>query len=486
MIRVPAEAVKNIKSAVGNKIKDYCLSALSGALLALSFPCFNLEPLAFFSFVPLFFALKNKNSIQAFALSYICGLVFFAITVYWIIHVSLLGLVLLVLYLALYFGLFGFFLNLLSVSQKLLPINFLSIPFVWILLEFIRSHLFTGFSWALLGYSQYLNLPVIQMADITGVWGVSFVVMMVNVAIWETIDRGKVKPSNAVIFSILCVVFTVSYGFYKLHRTWNVEPRTPIRVSVIQGNIPQDQKWDRNSQDFILERYLALTREAAAKDKPDLIIWPETSVPGLIDEDPAMLTAILKLATQTKTALLVGAITSEKNADYYNSAVLISSDGKIVKQYNKLHLVPFGEFVPLEKYLPFLRKLIGIPIGDYKPGKEYTVFKILNSKHETLNKSETKFSVLICFEDIFPELSCKFVRNGAGFLVNMTNDAWFKCSSAPWQHAQASVFRAVENRVPVVRAANTGLSCFIDEKGRIYDKAGAFMVEYKTQEVSIK
>jgi apolipoprotein N-acyltransferase len=274
----------------------------------------------------------------------------------------------------------------------------------------------------------------------------------------------------------ILLLLSLTYGCYKLYLCPVAGSLQPLKISLIQGNIPQYQKWDENFRASILERYETLTKEAA-KDKPDLIIWPETSVPGIIGEEPDLLIRVLDLAKTVNTPILVGAVTSKELGVYYNSALLISADGAVTQQYDKLHLVPFGEYVPLEKYFPFLRSMIGVPIGDFTAGGESTVFK-----------SPERFAALICFEDIIPGLSRRFVKGGAQFLVNITNDAWFMESSAPYQHAAASVFRAIENRVPVVRAANTGLSCFIDRSGRIYDKVSdgkkdIFVVGYKTGEI---
>lgn len=459
------------------------LAILSGILLALAYPIFNLEFLAFVAFVPLFFVLEDKSLKQAFLLAFIAGIVFWAITIYWLIHVTLIGLILLVLYLALYFGLFGLFFKL--VTGKLANWQTLIIPAVWVLLELLRSRLITGFPWALLGYSQYLNLPFIQIADIAGVWGVSFLVMLINVAIYSAVSHQPSAVSRMKIFLVVILVLgsVLSYGFYKLNCVLRPSLLVPLKISVIQGNIPQYQKWNENFRSLIWERYETLTKKAA-KDKPDLIIWPETSVPGVIGEEPGLLTRISRLAEAVKTPILIGAVTS-RSINYYNSAILISAEGKILQQYDKLHLVPFGEYVPLERHFTFLRDLIGVPIGDFTAGREDTVFKL----PAVSSQPSAKFAVLICFEDIIPVLSRRFVKGGAQFLVNITNDAWFMKSSAPYQHAQVSVFRAIENRAPVVRAANTGVSCFIDRYGRIYDKVSdgkkdIFVVGYKTGEIN--
>jgi apolipoprotein N-acyltransferase len=459
-----------VKSHIAYRIshiaKELSLCLVSTGLLLLSFPNYNIWLFAWFGFVPLFFAIQNKSKRRVFFLAYLCGVIFWFGTIYWLIHVTFPGTVLLVLYLALYFGLFGL---LISYYTLYLPVRqagakrytLLFVPSVWVILEYIRSHLFSGFPWALLGYSQYLNLPVIQIADITGVWGVSFLVMMVNVLIYKLISNrlwvtGK-KNKTLIGLPLLLLILTLGYGYYHL----NLPPTTyylpPIKISVIQGNIPQELKWEPQSRDFIIDKYFRLTAQAV-KEKPDLIIWPEAAMPCVLEEAPLFYEKVKEFSKRIKTPLVLGAVTA-KNDNYYNSALFISSEGKLLNRYDKLHLVPFGEYIPLKKILSFLETVV--PIGDITAGKEYTIFQIPNPK------IQTRFAVLICFEDLFPKLSREFVKKGANFLVNITNDAWYKKSSAPFQHLQASVFRTVENRVFLVRAANTGVSGFILPTGKI-------------------
>jgi len=454
-------------------------------MLILSFPKFNLEFLAWFGFVPVFFALNNKSRKHAFFLFFITGIIFWSGIIYWLVHVTLSGTIVLILYLALYFAIFGLIIR--GPTKHSTPYVLIFIPSVWVLLEFIRSHLFTGFPWALLGYSQYLNLPVIQIADITGVWGVSFLVMMVNVAIveitWSAIRGLRPRLKTVVILLILSLFLTLSYGYFRLSWRPVMNTRNSIRISVIQGNIPQELKWDKISRDFIMERYFSLTKEAL-RDKPDLFIWPEAALPVVLQEEPSYFERVKDFVKETKTPLLLGAVTLRDNF-YYNSALLISGQGELLARYDKLHLVPFGEYIPLRKAFSFLETIV--PIGDFTRGKEYTVFNL-----PTANRlPSAKFSVLICFEDLFPDLSREFVKRGAGFLINITNDAWFKKTSSPYQHLCASVFRAVENRVFLVRAANTGVSGFIAPTGKIVslvgDKFGnnIFISGYKSQEISL-
>jgi apolipoprotein N-acyltransferase len=429
------------------------------------------------------------------------------------------------LYLAFYFGIFGCLIYLFRGRPQSALLFFA--PCAWALLEYLRSYLFTGFPWALLGLSQYKNLPVIQIADITGAWGVSFLIMMVNVAVYviarsvaiaspviarltksaeaismtgsqqaaQSLMRSPRLPKGslatlrgllrlrlamttirAVAMTIILLLIVLIYGYYKLLPTSNSQPPTRIKISVIQGNIPQDLKWDWRARNFILNNYKELTSESA-KGAPALIIWPEASVPGIFGEDDTVFEQVFSLVGTLNIDLLIGTV-SWRSGNYFNSALFIDKSGKPGKIYNKLHLVPFGEFVPFKKTFPFLQAIA--PIGDIQPGREYTIFA-----------KPCNFGVLICFEDLFPELSREFVKRGAKFLVNITNDAWYKEGSAAYQHFSASVFRAVENRVYLARAANTGISGFIDPRGRILSvvqDAGhkeIFVKGYSSQAISL-
>jgi apolipoprotein N-acyltransferase len=453
--------------------KHVLLAVMSAVLLVLAFPNFNLWPLAWIGLVPLLFALEGQKPVRAFLLSYLTGILFFLGTVYWLIHVTLPGMIAVALYLGLYFGLFGFLLNYSPLTNKYLFLVYA--PALWVTLEWLRAHVFTGFGWVLLGHSQTLNLPAIQIADITGAYGVGFVILLTNYTVYIAVKNFK-KIENfiwplALTTVVLFAVF--GYGQYRLNNIFTGEA---LKVAVVQGNIPQAKKWDPDSRDYIIKKYNDLTLKVVS-DAPDIVIWPETSVPGFIDLDRSLYESVKNLSIKTKAPLLVGAprVDDTREDVYYNSAFFFSEEGRPIGRYDKIHLVPFGEYIPFKNMFSFVQRFSTMPIGDFAGGKEYTVFKF-NIERDVKDKDynwkmikKVKFSSLICFEDIFPEISRRFVKEGAGFLVNMTNDAWFGNTNAAYQHAQCSVFRAVENRVNVVRAANTGLSCFIDQKGRIID-----------------
>ena len=461
---------------VSHIAKQLFLCVISSILLILSFPNFNLWIFAWFGFLPLFFVLEGKNRIKAFLFSYFTGVIFWAGAIYWLVHVTLSGTIILILYLALYFGFFGL---IVSCSGPLTLRFTLLIPSAWVLLEYLRSHLLTGFPWALLGYSQYLNLPVIQIADITGAWGVSFLVMIVNAGIYSLVRKrvAAVRSPRIFVISLLCLMIVLAYGYYKIYETKRQrDSGQRIKISVIQANIPQELKWDARAKDFVIQEYFVLTKQAA-KEKPDLIIWPEAASPEVVGEQNQYFQDIKSLAQETNTPLLFGAVLVQDQF-YHNSALLLSRKGIWLSRYDKLHLVPFGEYIPLKKIFGFLETIA--PIGDIVPGKEYTVFKLLAFN----SQPPAKFAVLICFEDLFPELSRELKKRGADFLVNITNDAWYKKTSAPFQHLQASAFRAVENRVSLARAANTGVSGFISPEGKIISLK-AFSKGYRTQDLSL-
>ncbi|MBU3911653.1 MAG: apolipoprotein N-acyltransferase [Candidatus Omnitrophica bacterium] len=484
-------------------IKNLILISFASLFLVFAFPKFSISLLAFIGFIPLFFALHNKSPKKAFLISYLCGFLFYLGTLHWLYHVTVFGLIALSLYLGLYFGIFGFLFNRITFALRPSLFTLFLIPLIWTGLEWLQAHLFSGFGWALLGYSQYRNTLLIQIADFSGVYGVSFVIMMMNVAIWRSIRRTKLRSAKekcyalpapypcgagcTALYAILILIAVYSYGFFRLNQQ-EIDADS-VKISVIQGNIPQEAKWDPRATDDIIKQYTNLTR-LAAFENPDLIIWPETSFPGFFIDDEEETASVLKLAKEIMIPILAGANTTS-GLDTYNSAVLISSKGEIESEYNKIHLVPFGEYVPFSDRFPLLRRLVLGELGGFTAGHDFTLFEV---KPRTANvrglTSNMNFAALICFEDIFPAMARRFVQDGAEFLVVITNDAWYGKSGAAYQHAACSVFRAIENRVPVVRSANTGYSCFIDSKGKIYDSveeggSHLFITGHKTSRVTL-
>ena len=373
---------------------------------------------------------------------------------WWVGCVAIPGLIPLVAALALYFAAWGWLAN--RILKKENPwASLLFLPSSWVVLEYARAHLFSGLGWNLLAHTQWNWIPVIQLARFTGVWGLSFLVVLVNAALCGFLQRKKGAWAG-LLLAVLCLLAAWNFG----HRiTWRPDPtasdgtRVPgLKVALLQGNIPQPERWNDAFVESIWKRYEELTTAAAAV-KAALIVWPETAIPDYL-EDPAIEDRVKGIARSAGTDLLVGAPTEDWETRMpYNTALLFGRDGEERARYSKIHLVPFGEFIPLKPLLGWLKKFY--PVADFAPGKEWTVFPTWPA-----------VSVLVCFEDLFPELARRFTREGAAWLLVITNDAWFGRSAASVQHLQASVFRAVENGVWVARAGNTGWTGFVDSAGR--------------------
>jgi apolipoprotein N-acyltransferase len=341
-------------------------------------------------------------------------------------------------------------------------------PLAWTSLEYVRSFAFSGFPWGTLGYSLYKVLPLIQIADITGVYGLSFLIALANAVLFLALRRTvRGEPYRWPVASgVLLAVILGGTLVYGVHRLRQPPDGAILKVALIQGNIPQDVKWDPAFQEATIRIYERLTRQAAASGRLDLIVWPESAAPFFVQEEPLLSARIGVLAREARAGMIVGSPAFERQGDrmrYLNSAFFFTETGEVGPRSDKLHLVPFGEYVPLAKLLPFVNKMVE-GIGDFVPGTKYVTFPT--------GKGDA--GVLVCFEGIFPELARGYIREGSRFLVNITNDAWFGRSSAPWQHLSMYAFRAVENRAPVVRAANTGISSLIDSTGRIADTTFLF------------
>lgn len=455
------------------------LAVISGLLLAASFPSLGYSFLSWFAFVPFLLALRGRSVREGFLLSFLFGLVFFCSTVYWVtdsIHIygplpllpaSLITLLLCVI-LALFIAPFGA--AVVHVRAERPDIAFLAAPVLWVTLELARTHLFSGFPWALAGYSQYRTLPVIQVADLAGVYGISFVIVLVNTAVAELIsDRKRFVP--LLIASVVLLAVLV-YGHHRLTRG----PESGgITVTVVQGNIEQSKKWDPAYQSEVIATYQRLTLKAL-EQKPDLVIWPETATPfyfgGIGNKDIKMTKDLQQFVRAMNTQLLTGSPTMETKGGRIvalrNSAFLLDREGGTSAVYHKMHLVPYGEYVPMKKVLFFVEKVVQ-GIGDFIPGTGYTVMKV-----RLLSGGAVAIGTVICYEIIFPDLVRRFVNNGATVMTTITNDAWFGRTGAPAQHFSMAVFRAVENRVPIARAANTGISGFIDAQGRILETSDIF------------
>jgi len=450
---------------------------LSGTALVFCFPYYKLGLLGFIALVPFLVSLCGRSSRGAFMSGFLMGLPYFFGTNYWLYHsisqyggvnivISYLLVFLLSMYLSLYTGIFAS-LYVSRIKHTSLPAVLIA-PFLWVVLEYIRSIALTGFPYSLIGYTQHEFLKFIQIADITGVFGVSFLVVAVNGAIADFFilkKRVSDKPLfdmnptiNGYLFITIIVIANLFYGSHRLN---DKTTSSSFTAAIVQPNIEQDIKWDRRYQDTVLDTLESLTLKSL-ESGADIIIWPETALPFYYGHDRQNTDRFRAFVNSISTPVLTGAVTVHEDEDNVislrNSSIFTNKKGKETFRYDKVHLVPFGEYIPLKGLLGFIieNKLVE-GIGDFRAGTSYR-----NAKWD-----RRKFASIICYEIAFPELVRNFFKKNGDFLVTMTNDAWFGRTTGPYHHFAMSVFRAVENRKPVIRAANTGISGVIDSSGLV-------------------
>ena len=468
----------NILNQKNNTLRQFTnnifWAVLSGFLLFLSFPKFGSGLFAWIAFIPLFFALKNTAAVaRGLFLGFVAGIVSYVGIIYWIAYVivsygylplytGIILMLLLACYLSVYIALFA---GCIVYFKRKIPL-YLTAPVLWVCFEYGKSFLLTGFPWENLGYSQYLNTYLIQIADVTGVWGLSFLIILVNATIFEMISNrsGRKYILAGIVFCLLTGSYI--YGFYRMEQVDKVVRHSPgLEVSLMQGNIDQSIKWNEDFQKETLNIYERLSlKNLPGNDS--LIVWPETAAPFKFQNKNSLHDQIVDLSLKTKSWLLFGSVSSalrESGNEYYNSAYLLSPSGEIKGKYDKVHLVPYGEYVPLRNIFPFVKKLTA-GIGDFGTGAGFYPLSLDNKK----------IGVLICYEGILPFAARAYKNNSAELLVNITNDAWFGATSAPFQHFSMQVFRTVETRLYLVRAANTGISGIIDPAGRIVARTNIF------------
>lgn len=443
--------------------------AVSGLLLALALPKFNLTLLLFGGLIPLLWVLDGVRGRAAFGWGVVHGLAQNLVTLYWIVYVTVIygnlplpvGFVVLVLlagYISLYRGTWAW-LYTWGRSRGLAGVWWG--PVLWISLEFLQTYLITGFPWMLLGYGFHQSLPFLQLVDLTGVYGLSALVVLWNIGLYDLLRsraNGHYTWRPAAV-ALACLLTVLAYGYNRLPIVRQQMAQAPsLAVAVIQGNIEQGRKWDPAYQQETLKIYEELTLQSRSQ-APQLVVWPETAAPFFFLRDQKLSPLVEAVARQSGSYLLFGSPAFESGPDgesFFNRAYLLAPDGTIIGYYDKAHLVPYGEYVPLRRFFPFIGKMVPM-VGDFVEGPVGRV----------LNLPEADLGTLICFESIFPYLSRAMVANGANLLVNLTNDAWFGRTSAPYQHLAMSVTRAVENRVSLARAANTGISALAQPDGSI-------------------
>jgi apolipoprotein N-acyltransferase len=468
------------------------MAGISGILLALSFPRYGYPILGWVALAPLIVPLfdprqawgapglstgeRQPGSLlfrprRALLLGFVAGLGYFGGTVYWTgtvvtqfgglsWPVGVIVAALLVAYLALFPALFALCLGWLGANYGHRAI--LLAPAVWVTTELGRTYFWSGFPWLLLGYSQTTALPIAQFASVVGVYGMSALVALVSTALAYVVVSRSFGSTIVVAVAAAALVAVTLWGNRRLENDAWVHGRQ-VRVALIQGNIPQEQKWDEAYASAILNTYLSLTREAAAKGA-QLVIWPESSTPFPFLDDKIGGERIRALVRETGIELLLGSDqVDHRTRSYYNAAFLVRKDGTVAGVYQKMHLVPFGEFVPLQQLLFFVGPLVE-QVGGFTAGRDMVM---LPTDHGPI-------STAICYEIVFPRLVRESVLRGSRLLTTITNDAWYGHSSAPYQHFLQASMRAIEQGRYLARAANTGITGIVDPYGRVLQQTEIF------------
>lgn len=455
-------------------------ACVGAVLLTFAFPRPAVGALAWVALVPMMVVALTSTPGQAFRVGYLTGVLHYLALLRWVVGTihqyggipwvaGIAALALLALYLGLYVGVFAW--GLCRWRRGGLYVLFFA-PVFWVALEYLRARALTGFPWGLLGYTQANALALVQVVDVTGVYGLSWLVAVVNAAlalfVKRVVERGSWHgaaawgvPLLGLGMAGLLVFGAFFYGTHRIAQVAVAQERAPtLKVGVIQGNIDQAVKWDAAYQSATIETYLRLSGEALSRS-PDLVVWPETATPFyyLNPVDGRLTRAVNRGLAQGEADWILGAPAVERSQDgwrYFNRAYAVTAKGAVIGSYDKVHLVPFGEYIPFQDLLFFVKRLVA-SAGNFSAG----------TKGEIIKGWDWQVGVQICFESIFPELSVASVRSGAGLLINLTNDAWFGRSGAPFQHFQMARMRAVETRRALARSANTGISGFVDPVGRV-------------------
>ena len=472
-------------SAAMRRFWPWLCAILSGALLALCFPPANLGGLCWLALTPLIAALwfsgpwPKRDPLRLLLLGYITGLFYMLGSLHWLITVTVAGWIALCLYLGTYTALWALFVGTVGrprssptdqrpvwmKSSNNLRVAALAAA-AWTALEWLRGVVFTGFGWNGLGIALHGNVALIQICEITGVGGLSFLVVMVNMIVVLTLrrlqaelGREKLRPHYDFNLTIALVALTFGFGVRQVFRP--APPSEPLSIAAVQANVPVAEKRDPEHEARILDLHVRLTDTALAV-KPDLLIWPEAATPRPLFSDQGNWDVVRGLAEKYAGDFLLGTVHFDDSGDY-NSAVLLTENARNAQIYKKIHLVPFGEYVPLRSSFPLFAWLVGnlVP-DDFDFGRDTVVLQMA--------RKPVKIGPLICFEDTLGDLTRQFALRGAQILITMTNDAWFLQSSGSEQHVINALFRCAETKLPMVRVANTGITCVIDRFGRITNR----------------
>jgi apolipoprotein N-acyltransferase len=474
------------------------LASASGLALAASFPSLNLDLLAWVAFVPLFWVIEDQPYVRVFLYAWLQGSVFAVVSLGWLIHffrdfagVGFVAAGACLLSLALVLSLYGAVAIVAGVRLSRsfgIPL-FLAIPPVWVAAEWIRTYWpLGGMPLNLLGDAAQGRIAVIQLAELTGIYGISALIMFVNCALYEAFRRGRsVRQKRWILLgTVVSMAGVLVFGTIRINAIERSKAEGRLRVAAVQGDISQHHKWDPA---YLAPSFKIYTdaSEAVLSSHPQLIIWPESAAtfifetndfyPSGMETQRTYRSRLLQLAHKIDTPILFGApaLDFDRQLTLRNRAYLVKADGQVGDYYDKVRLVPVGEYVPLHVLLGrFMHRLVETPGNiDFTSGNRQTIFHV----------DGTDLGVLICYESIFPDLSRKAVEAGANVLVNMTNDAAFGDTAAPHQLLAMAVFRAVENGVPLVRVGNSGISAVITPAGRVTAKTTLFTRATEVEDV---
>lgn len=491
----------------------YPLAILAGVLLACAFPKIGVAGFGWIAPGLLLAITLGQSGKRSFRLGYVAGLAHYLTSLYWLLLIPvkgfpILGWSALAAFIALYPATWAWLAAKIFNPKSVAPavedgtlrrasifealatrswgqrtLGALACAALWVTLEMIIARLFGGFPWNLLGASQYRILPLIQIASVTGVYGISFLLVWTSVSLLNALLAILRRPEmrsiwlGEIAMPMLALAAVFAFGFHQLGHA--PTPTRFLKVAMVQPSIPQTMIWNEGAEMERFQQLMALS-EQALTNHADLLLWPEAAIPGMLRYDAAIREPILNFARSHKVWMIVGSddaeqrrgSTNPKNVEYYNSSFLISPEGQIIERYKKRSLVIFGEYIPLERWLPFIKWFTPVT-GSFTPGDravpfEMTVIRPEASAPESTSETlRVKTAVLICFEDNFPHLVRHYVEDDTDFLVNLTNNGWFGEGAAQWQHAANAIFRTIENGLPLVRCTNNGLTCWVDAQGRI-------------------
>ncbi|MEZ5360282.1 MAG: apolipoprotein N-acyltransferase [Candidatus Zixiibacteriota bacterium] len=443
---------------------------LSAALLALAWPPLPFGFLAHIALIKPLDIISGKSFGKGFKQGYFFYFFYACFSLYWIAWVTVPGTLAAIaitsLYPAFIFGLYA------AVYRWKKIAGLIALPFLWVGMEYFRTQLEIAFPWSNLSYTQGSYLPLLQICEFVGDVGLSFLIVVINILLWQT---WKQRRAVYAIAAGLLVIIPVIYGSIVLNKA-DKPDSGPLTIALLQGGLTIDEKWDPKNRDYNFFLYDSLAMAAVhdtSEGKVRFVSWPETSAPAYLIENYRLTALVKRTARRIGVPMLVGTLDytgiPPDSIETFNAAFQFDPDGSYREPYHKSKLVPFAETVPYGNYIPWLANL-SLGWSDFVHGRGPVVFK----------NDFGNYGTLICYEVIFPEVVNEYVRQGADFLVNITNDAWYGYSSGPYQHAGMAPFRAIENRICIARATNSGFSYFTDRYGRIYNKLGLFKKGYIT------